>query len=152
MNFSLKSSGLISKIAGQKWFLNHKPAQLVDHMRRKSSFRSTHLVTRFEDVDIIDDFNSTFGNFGGNTESLEERSFLRTQSSVLSRNDNRQRGNGTSMSRCTNFVLQEFVSDFHKTITNKYDYYKKGQRAKSHGFITFLTDCLKHDIGMPRNF
>nr|CAI5852328.1 unnamed protein product [Callosobruchus analis] len=69
-------------------------------MFKRAGFTRIHLITRFQDVDIIDDFNSTFV---GDTKSLKRRS-------ILCRNDNRQRDNGIS----TYFFLQKLVSDFPK--------------------------------------
>ena len=52
-----------------------------------------------------DDFNCTLGNLGWDGQSLEERSFLRTQTSVHGLNIHGARSQGTGTSRGTYTVF-----------------------------------------------
>lgn len=47
----------------------------VQHVQQ-GSLRCADLVTSGDDVNVIDDFNSTFGNLRWNRQRLEERGFL----------------------------------------------------------------------------
>ncbi|EZA49151.1 hypothetical protein X777_12564 [Ooceraea biroi] len=55
---------------------------------------------------------TTLGDFSWDTQSLKERSLLRTKSRILSRNDNAQGCNGSCSGRCAYFILQQLVPHF----------------------------------------
>lgn len=63
----------------------------------------------------------TLGNLGGDGESLEERGLLRTQTGIVGRDDDGQRGDGTRTSRGTHFVLQQLVTDINKVSAGEHE-------------------------------
>lgn len=63
----------------------------------------------------------TLRNLSGNGQRLEKGSLLRTQTSVMCRDDNRQRSDGTRTGRRADFVFQELVTDFHKVSTGEHE-------------------------------
>lgn len=67
-----------------------------------------------------DDFDGTLGNLGRDAQSLEERSFLRSQSCVLGRNNDAERCDGSSPGRGSDFVLDQLVPDFDKVSAGEY--------------------------------
>ena len=81
---------------------------------QESGFGHTNFVTSFNQVNVLNNFNCTLGNLGGDVQSLEERSFLRSQSSVLGRNLYIQRSNSSSPGRSFDLICQNHVSDSHK--------------------------------------
>jgi hypothetical protein len=61
------------------------------------------------------------GNLGRNRESLEEGGLFRTQASVLGWNDDRAWSDGSRTGWGTDFVLQQFVADFHEVTTGEHE-------------------------------
>lgn len=68
-----------------------------------------------------DDFDGSLADLGGNGESLEEGSLLRTEPSVLSGNDDTTWGNGSITGGRTDLVLQQLVSHLHQVTTGEHE-------------------------------
>lgn len=56
---------------------------------------------------LYQDFNGSSGDLGCDTQSLEERGLLRTQTSVLGRYSHIARSNGTSTGSCRHLELNK---------------------------------------------
>ena len=67
-------------------------------------------------VNTYNNFNCTLGNLGWDGQSLEERSLLRTKTSVLGLNVYRARSQCTSTSWGTNSVLSQAITNIHQII------------------------------------
>ncbi|TKR94782.1 hypothetical protein L596_009025 [Steinernema carpocapsae] len=69
--------------------------------RRENGFRGADLVAFLDKVDLLQDFNSSTGNLGGNVKSLGERRLLGIHSCVLGRNLNVTRSDSAGLRRST---------------------------------------------------
>ncbi|KAL3705339.1 hypothetical protein TMatcc_009011, partial [Talaromyces marneffei ATCC 18224] len=67
----------------------------VQHVK-KNGLGGTDLGASLDKLEIGGNFNGTTSNLGGDTESLEERGLTGFHTSVTSRNEDIERGNGTS--------------------------------------------------------
>lgn len=65
------------------------------------------------------DFNGTPGNLGGDLQSLEETSLLRTKTGVLGRDGDGAWGNGTRTSRSPLLVLKQLVTNFTQIVVGE---------------------------------
>jgi len=83
----------------------------IQHVE-KGGFRSPDLVSNLDKVDVVDDFNCTFGNLGRDVQSLEERSLLRTKTGVLGWNLHINWGDSTCSRGCLNLVVDDLLSNF----------------------------------------
>lgn len=70
-------------------------------------------------MDVIDNFNGSLCDLGGNGQGLEERSLLRSQSSVLRRNDDISGRNGSSPGRSTDLILQQLLAHLPQITVGK---------------------------------
>ncbi len=70
----------------------------VKHVQ-ESGLGGTDLVTLLDQVDIIENFNGTTSDLGGDSKSLEEAGLLGTHASVAGGHPHIHGGNGTSLGR-----------------------------------------------------
>merc|ERR1712080_566663 len=100
---NFRSSSVMSKMFGSKM----EPESDFDHNQsisegrnlqhvQEGGFGHADFVSRLDQVHIMNDFDRALGNLGWDIQGLEERRLLRTQTCVLSRHLDIQRGNGSS--------------------------------------------------------
>merc|ERR1719245_1552651 len=77
----------------------------------KGGLGGTNLVTNFDDWNVLDDLNCSLGNLGWDLQSLEERSLLRTHSSVLSWDGHIHGSNGSGLGGGRLLVGQKEIPD-----------------------------------------
>lgn len=82
----------------------------VQHVQ-EGSLGGSDLVTSLNELQVCRDFNSTTGNLGGDTESLEERCLSGFHASVTSRDVDIGRCNGTSTSGRSDLVGKNLLTD-----------------------------------------
>merc|ERR1712045_874703 len=87
----------------------------MKRLRRSSSvmsrMRGSNFVSSSQQFHFVKDFNGSLGNLGWDVKSLEERGLLRTHTSVLGSNHDRNGSNGASLSRGSNLVVQDDLTD-----------------------------------------
>merc|ERR1719500_1625176 len=76
----------------------------------KSGFGHTHTISGLDQVNILDDFNSSLSNLGWDSQSLEEAGFLRSHSSVLGRHYYVHWGESSCLGWSLHLIGQQQVS------------------------------------------
>jgi len=88
---------------------------------QKGGFGGTDLVAWLEQMHGRDDFNGTSGNFGLDTQGLEETGLLRSHTGVLCWDDDVDRRDGASSSGRGYFVLEHDVSDLVQIVVGEHE-------------------------------
>ena len=88
-------------------------------IRYNKYFRSEKLISHTSFTSTYHDFNRTPGNFGWDAQSLEERSLLRTETSVLWGNDDIVGCNCVGTSWGGHLVGKDQVTDLYKIFVSQ---------------------------------
>ncbi len=89
---------------------------LDDQPIREGRDVGAHLVSRFDQLNVAQDFNGSSGDLGGDSQSLEEEGLLWTKPGVLNRDGHLTQGDGTSAGSSGHFVCQQQIPDLSQIL------------------------------------